>query len=147
MTVLTIPPAVAVIGGLMPSIGTAKDPPPAAIDTAQLPCLYTLTGEAEYEWIEKLCFVTRMFRVQVAVVPTNQATPETRETRIRPLIVEVRNYLAARPQLGLVSGVQEAKVLGDSGPAILPEYDGKYLGFEVRLQVTYAIERAFAAGE
>lgn len=150
MTVETTPPTIISIGENVPGILTAKDPPPKAIETAQLPCLYVFTGEATNDWSilgrDDVGVVTRMYRIQVAVVPKNQATPETRETRCRPLIEAVRNEFAKYPHLG-VDGVFDAVVVGDSGPAILPEWEGKYVGFEVRLEVRSVIARSYADGE
>jgi len=147
MTIQTVPPAIAVIGATISGITTATDPPPAAIETAQLPCLYTFTGEATYEWNGDHGYETRLYRVQVAVIPRTQATPETRETRCRPLIVAVRDALASSPQIGEVLRVMGARVIGDSGPAILPEFEMKYVGFEVRLEVKSIVARRYDADE
>lgn len=147
MTVQTVPPAIAAVGTGISGITTATDPPPAAIETAQLPCLFTFTGEATYEWGDDHGYETRVYRVQVAVIPRVQATPETREVRCRPLIVAVRNALASSPQIGAVARVLGAKVIGDSGPAVLPEFEMKYIGFEVRLEVLSIVARVYDAGE
>lgn len=151
MSIETVPPAIVVIGEGVSGILTAKDPPPAQIDTAQLPCLFVFTGEASCDWEllgdPDVGVESRTYRVQVAVVPRNQATPETRETRCRPLIGAVRDALASRPSLGGVTGVLNSVVTGDSGVAILPEYEAKFIGFEVRLEVTEIIARTYSAGE
>jgi len=151
MTVQTIPPAIIAIVEGVAGITTAKDPPPGIIDTALLPCAFVFTGESEYDWTipgrDDVGSVIRTYRVQVAVVPVNQATPETRETRCRPLIEAVRDELAKYPSLGGVLGVLEATVETDSGIAILPEYEGKFIGFEVRVRVMSLIARTYATRE
>lgn len=148
MTVSTVPPAIVALDWSGAGIVAATDPPPAAIETAQLPCLFVFTGEADYDWADvDQGWESRMYRVQVAVIPTTLATPETRETRCRPVLLAVRGVLASSPQLGQVRYVQSATVLGDSGIAILPEYDGKYVGFEVRLQVREVFSHTFSEGE
>jgi len=43
-----------------------------------------------------------------------------------------------------VTGIERTLVLGDSGIVILPEWDGKFIGFEVRLQVAEVIARTYA---
>ena len=146
-TVKTIPPAIVVWGKDIEGIKSAIDPPPASIVTAQLPLLYVFTGEATYEWGDDHGVETRTYRIQVAVLPRNQATPQTREKRIRPLIAVVRDAVAARPQLGEVDGVLDAQVAGDSGPALLPEWDMQYLGFEVRVETVSIVERTYARRE
>jgi len=46
-----------------------------------------------------------------------------------------------------VNGVQLAKVLGDSGVVILPEFGYAFVGFEIRLQVEYDDLIEFADNE
>lgn len=149
-TLETVPPAIAVIARTVEGIATAKDPPPEAMETAILPCVYTLTGEAEDfppDSPEDVYWETRTYRVQCAVLPRNQATPQTRELRIRPLIRLLKSALVSRPSLGNVRYVTRARVRGDSGPAILPEWDGKYLGFEIRIEVTSVVAVCYPGGE
>jgi hypothetical protein len=75
-----------------------------------------------------------------------------RETRCRPLIVWLRDRLASYPLLATVAagapvhvaGLERTLVLSDSGIVILPEWDGKYIGVEFRLQVTEIIARTYA---
>lgn len=150
ITIETVPPAIAAIAETVDGIESAKDPPPEAMETAALPCVYTLTGEAEDfppDSPEDVYWETRVYRVQCAVLPKNQATPQTRELRIRPLIRALKAALVSHPSLGEVRYVSRAKVRGDSGPAILPEWDSKYLGFEIRVEVTSAVEVCYPGGE
>jgi len=149
MTLNLIPPAIAAIGKLVPGITSSMDPPPPTINTASLPLLYALTGESDYDDTRgsELLWVTRIYRIQVAVIPRNQATPNTRETQCRPLISAVRDTFAQYPQLGNVLGVQNARVVGDTGVALLPDWEGLYVGFEVRLEVTSVVERTYTQKE
>lgn len=155
MTVATIPAAVIDTLVSLSELTLATDPPPANIETAQLPCAWCFTGEAVYEEAlegesstHKMLYVDRTYRVQVAVLPLNQATPETRETRVRPVLIAVRDRLISySPSLGGTAGVLEARVQGDSGVAVLPEYGGKYLGFEVRIGVRSILAIEYAEGE
>jgi hypothetical protein len=147
MTVQTVSPRIVSICSNISGIETAVDPPPPIIDTAKIPCLFVFTGEAEYKWDGDIGEERRTYRVQVAVVPTTLATPETRETRIRPLIDAVVNQLASYPGLNNLSRILNSEVMSDSGPAILPEYEGKYVGFEIRLVVTSIVARNYAAKE
>jgi hypothetical protein len=125
---------------------------PAKLDTAELPALYSLTGSAQYNesargetWEE----VTRLYRIQVPVVPTGQATPELRESLCQPLIEKVVYTFNEYPTLNNCANVRAngVSVLSDSGIVVLPEWGAKYVGFEVRLQVIYDVPRVFAPGE
>lgn len=129
---------------------------PEKLDSVELPALYTLTGSAtndEQMLGEKEERITRMYRVQVAVVPIGLATPTLRETKCRELLELVSKQLSKHPFLKNTAdstsnlGVEEARVVGDSGIVILPEFGQKYVGFEIRLSVIYIQERAFADGE
>lgn len=122
------------------------NPPPAKLDTADLPAAWAFTGQASYDngsdWVTE----TRQYAVQCAVLPLGQGTPAEREQRVRPILNALRAAIWARPHLG-VSGVQRAVITGDSGVVILPEYDGAFYGFELRLAVTVNVARSYAAGE
>jgi hypothetical protein len=59
----------------------------------------------------------------------------------------MRDTLAAYPSLEGTTGVQEMVVNGISGPVILPEYGGKFIGFEARVTVRMRFARTFAQGE
>jgi hypothetical protein len=119
----------------------ASDPPPAKLDTAQLPAAWTFTGAAQDDWsAHAVGQVTRQYAVQVAVLPVGQSTPEQREQRTRPFIEAVRARLAAHPRLGgNVPWLERVRVTGDSGIILLPEYGGIYIGFELRLEALEAV--------
>jgi hypothetical protein len=144
----TVCASIKLIGQLVPGIGSALDPPPATLDTAKMPALFTWTGPATYrdlgdDWIEE----TRLYRVQVAVVKVGEATPDVREKRCRPLLDAARETFFKYPQLSQTLRVQEARPLGDSGIVVLPEYGGSHIGFELRLQVIEYFERSYAPYE
>ncbi len=125
------------------------NPPPPKLDTAELPAVYAFTGQAvdsETQDGAEWAWEARTYAVQCAVMPLGQGTPEEREKRCRPILVAVKNRLRAYPHLG-VAGVQRARVLGDSGIVVLPEYGEAFIGFEVRVQVSVQIARAYAANE
>jgi len=121
-------------------ITAATDPPPQNMDSNTLPHLYVFSGEADYDfgslgnddWLE-----VRTFRVQTAVMTYAASNPEARETRIRSVLQSVMMELAQTDEFDYTDHVFDCTILGDSGPAILPEYEGKYLGFEIRLQVQW----------
>lgn len=131
--------------GKISGIQTAFAIPPAGLETAELAALYAFTGTAtnDQQTLGAGFFQeTRLYRVQVAVLPTGQGTPELRETRCRPLITGLNQALRDNPSLGGVAGVQKSLVVGDSGIVLLPEWGGKFIGFEIRLQVTTVGKRA-----
>jgi hypothetical protein len=151
MTIATVCAAIAALGNANTGtlgITAAEDPPPATLDTAKLPLLYTFTGPAQYTDLgDDFVIETRDYRVQVAVLPFGEASPQLREARVRPILVAVRTLYFSYPALGGVVGVQSALPLGDSGVVILPEWGGNYIGFELRLQVIEYAPRSFAEGE
>ena len=123
------------------TITAASDPPPEQLDTNSLPHAWVFCGEAEYDfsilgepdqWLE-----IRTYRLQVAVLTLAMATPETREARIRAVLHPVALAMIQTDEFDHTDHVFDYSFLGDSGPAILPEYEGKFLGFEIRFQVTY----------
>lgn len=125
---------------------------PENLDTAQLPAAYSLLGSATYnesEDGESSDVITRLYRIQVPVLPIGQATPQIRESLCQPLLEKVTAKLRGYPTLGNVPNVNAmgARVLSDSGIVVLPEFGAKFVGFEVRLQVIYNDLRVFAAGE
>lgn len=154
MTIESVRAGVAAIVAAMSSVTVGAvsytlrghNPPPGKLDTADLPAVYTLTGAATDDFQSggsDSDRETRVYRVQVAVLPVGQGTPAERETRCAPILVAVKDALRARPHLG-VAFVERAVVLGDSGIVILPEFDGAFIGFEIRLQVTELLGRTYA---
>jgi hypothetical protein len=122
-------------------IVAASDPPPQNMESNTLPHLYVFTGEADYDtetlgeddqWLE-----IRMFRIQVAVMTMAQSNPEAREARIRSVLKSVQRALAYTDKFDYTDHVYDYSFLGDSGPAILPEWESRYLGFEIRLQIQW----------
>lgn len=149
-TVADISARIALLGSAATGIQKAIDPPPANPSTAVLPLLYVFTGSADYaenEEGEGWDMLTRAFRLQVAVIPTAQGDPNTRESLVRPLLDATVNQLRSYPGLNGLPFVKKMRVRSDSGVAILPEYGAKFIGFEVRLEVSYLQKRAFARGE
>lgn len=125
---------------------------PEKLDTAELPALYALTGQATYnesimgELYEE---VTRVYRVQVPVMAIGQANPQDRESLCQPLIEKVVTKFQSYPTLNNCPFVRAngVRVLSDSGVVVLPEWGAKYVGFEVRLQIIYDYPREFSPGE
>ena len=138
------------IGATVSGIREAIDPPPANLNSDQLPALYAFTGQASYNESAlgpRMVEVTREIRVQVAVVPTGQGDPNTREKDIRPLIDATVAAFQQHPALKKLVRVRKASVLSDSGIVLLPEWGMKYIGFELRLRVETTEPRTIAQGE
>ena len=138
------------IGAGVSGITTAYDPPPVELPSDMLPALYAFTGQASYNKSAlgpKMLEVTREIRVQVAVIPTGQGDPNTREKDCRPLIDATVAAYQQHPELKKLARVREANVLSDSGVVLLPEWGMKYIGFEIRLQVVTTEPRSIAQGE
>ena len=151
MSIETIQSGIAAIGDEMkPSLTKTFSTPPGKLDTAELPALYAFTGSAAYDWSvdgTDECQETRTYRVQVAVLTREEANPEAREKRCRPLLNLARDTFAKHRKLGNVRGVKRSIVDSDSGIVILPEYEGRFIGFEIRLKVSEGVTRSAAPGE
>ena len=144
-----VPKALATIGAATAGIADADDPPPASIDSMQLPFLYVLTRDGDFNWNLAGTYMgqeTRQYAVQVAVIGTSHGFPKDREELCRPLITKLVRQYMANPHLG-VDGVQEVIVRRATGPVILPEYGGKFIGFELTVEVQMTFARDFANGE
>ena len=113
-------------------------PPPPQLDTVSLPAVFAFTGSGSYKLDETEIFqVTRIFRVQVACLPTGQGNPKDREEQIPPLIVNVAHALNAKQYTHHLDFVEEIRVVNDSGLVILPEWGAKFIGFELQVEVKY----------
>jgi hypothetical protein len=126
------------------------DPPPANLQTADLPALFTWTGVAQHNESvlgEDFIETTRRFYIQIAVIPTGQGDPNTREKLVRPLIESALTVLRKHPKLLGLDWVEKVVVGSDSGIIMLPEYGGKFIGVEIPIDVTYIVLRNYAANE
>src|SRR5688572_23188807 len=87
---------------------------PEKLDTAEIPAQYTLTGSANEtdEFGENEEYIVRIYRVQVAVIPTGQANPTAREQLGRELLERCRKQLKRFTQLNGCPRVNEHRVLG-----------------------------------
>lgn len=140
------------IGETVEGLVKVFDLAPEKLDSSELPALYPLTSQASYnesikgEFFEE---ATRVYRVQVPVIPLGLANPQDRESMCQPLIEAVVRTFQGYPTLGNCPYVRAngVSVLSDSGIVVLPEWGAKYVGFEVRLQVIYDYPREFSDGE
>ena len=143
---------IALIGKEISGINTngVFDPPPANLTTADLPAVFVWTGAGSHDenvMGENFVNTTRLFYFQVAVIPLGQGDPNTRETLIRPLLEAALATLRKYPKLKGLEWIERMTVNTDSGVIILPEYGGKFIGFEIQLGVKYIAPRSFAANE
>jgi hypothetical protein len=142
----TIAAGIATVGKGISGIKTTFTLAPANIDSSQLPALYSFTSSATIDTSalgDGVPLVRRTMRVQVAVIPIAEGDPTQREAKCRPLIDAAINQYLAYPQLGGVAGVQLAEPVSDSGIVVLPEWGGKFIGFELRLEVNYILPRTY----
>lgn len=136
------------IGKSAAGVGMALDPPPPNPTTARLPLLYILNGSAQYnDTIADQVGTRRVFRVQVAVLPTGQGDPNTREKTCRPVLEAVVQKYQTYYRLHDLDFVERLRVVSDSGIVVLPEYGYKFIGFEIQIEVTYFAVRPFADDE
>jgi hypothetical protein len=138
------------IGKSVTGIVSAIDPPPANPDSAKLPFLYVFSGNAQHDEErlgESYVETKRVFRIQVAIVPTGQGDPNTREAKCRPILDAVVQKYQSYATLSSLDFVERIKTLTDSGIVVLAEYGYKFIGFEIQIEVTYFSQRNYAATE
>jgi hypothetical protein len=129
------------VGEKATGIATSYNLPPDTLETSILPALYPLTGQARHEnnsLGDGFTLVVRNYSVQVAVQAIAQGAPSEIEQQCRVLINSVITAFRRRPMLDGSESVLKCVVISDSGPAILTEWGGKYIGFEIRLEVSTA---------
>lgn len=120
---------------------TFIDPPPDMLDGVHLPACYVLTSGANDQTDNDDFYLeTRVYRLQCPIVTKGDATARVRESRIRPLIRKIKELFSGYQSLNLPS-VRSVRVLGDSGIVMIPEYGAKFVGFEVRIEVTEIVTR------
>jgi hypothetical protein len=143
---------IALIGAEITGISSTGvfDPPPANLQTADLPAMFTWTSAAQHNESmlgEDFVETTRRFYVQIAVIPMGQGDPNTREKLARPLIEATLTTFRKHPKLKGLDWIEKVVVGSDSGIIILPEYGGKFIGVEIPLDITYIVPRTYAANE
>ena len=117
---------------------------PEKMDTAELPALYPVVGNASYDWRTEgpeIGIVTRTIELHVAVMPYGTGGENELEKAARALIEPVVNAFSNAITLGGVTAVQLSEVRSDTGPIRLPEFGLKYVGFIVPLSIAYLINR------
>jgi hypothetical protein len=150
VTVVSVPAALASVVAVSTQVKKGVDPPPPVIDTADLPLAYVLTRDATHDWQtegEHRMRLEREYVVRVPVLGTGSGTPDQRETMCRPVLNDVVQTIAKYPQLGLTQGVNRAWVVRDSGIVVLPDFQQKWIGFEVHVRVLESEVRTYASGE
>lgn len=123
------------------------DPPPVNLQTADLPALFVWTGTATHDESvmgEGFVDTTRRFYLQVAVIPIGQGDPNTRESLVRPLLDSALTVFRKYQNLKGLEFVEKVVVGSDSGVIVLPEYGGKFIGFEIPIDVKYFALRTYA---
>jgi hypothetical protein len=118
----------------------------ATIDTANMPYLAVFMGRSSDDEVsggDDFTIETRVYRIVVVVMPIGQGETAEAEDKSRDLIHAVKEHYRARHSLEDLAGVQNTRVLGDSGVIVLPEYSGKYFGFEVLLEVSLYVPKTF----
>lgn len=126
----------------------AYDPPPVAMDSIKLPAAYIFTGSADYdtEASADQYMEARAYEVHCAIGAEAQMNENIRERHARALIPAIQARLMKYQNLG-VAQVLYIRVTSDSGPIVLPEYGGLYVGFIINLTVNELITRTYATGE
>jgi hypothetical protein len=145
MPIDTVKTRLAALAAEITGITTAFRHIPPAIDTADLPCQIVFTGRSRDDETQGNEFTveTREYRLVFPVLPHGQGARTEAEAIADVLIPQVKEFYRARKDLVGLAWVQTSRVLGDSGVIQIREWDGKFLGFEVILEVTEYVKKTF----
>jgi len=122
---------------------------PNVINAGDMPLFINLTRAATIDWQQgsDLGFESRLYLMQLYVLPFGQGVPGEGERLCEPFFPLVRDTFAARPSLEQLLGVQETTFMGDGGVTAL-RYplgsDSLFWGIEFRLQVREVVNRDYA---
>jgi hypothetical protein len=148
MSVATVKARLASIQEAIPGVLVAYAQGPLSLVGANMPCFVNLTRPATVDWEQgsDLGIETRLYAMQLYVMPFGQGVPGEAERKCETFFPLVRITFAARPGLEDLPGIQEAIFLGDSGVIIMsyPLQGERYFGVEYRLQVREVVERSYA---
>jgi len=148
MSIASVCAAIADTGRGIPGITSAISRSPVKLDSYELPCLLALSGAAVYPGADvygDLLTEQREYRAQVVVSAQGQGDIEAIEARAETLLQATAARFLSAPALG-TTGLT-SQVTGDTGVIELLSFDGGYIGFEVRLQVTETRLRTYAPGQ
>jgi hypothetical protein len=112
--------------------------PRGAIVDADLPLFLNFARNAIYDWSilgADTNQSTRIYLMRLLVMPQQSGIDGEGESAVEPFIKTVVDYFASRPQLGRLSGVQNAIIVGDSGPQQFVWFDIPYWSVEFQLRV------------
>jgi hypothetical protein len=150
MSIVTIPAAIVAVAALSTQVQKAEDPPPPQIASADVPFVYVRAGPARHELVregEDYRRVEREYYVRCATTAKATGTPSQRETIGRAVLADLIATLVKYPKLNATVGVVRADVERDTGIVELPDFDNKWVGFEIRMRVVEQLARTYAAGE
>ncbi len=150
-TVATIKAQLAVLQAAIPNVKRAyADIPRGPINDADLPLFINFARDAENDWTmigSDIGLENRRYLMQLLVMPAQDGISGESESLTEAWLQTVNDYFAARPQLGLQSGVQRAYIEGDSGPRLYSWANGLYWNIEFRLRVVTYHPRTYASNE
>ena len=140
-----------IIGKAITGMATAYSEPPEKMDTAMLPCLFVMAGDADYD-LESLGddmgIETGLYRLLVAIAPYAEANLVLLEKRARALMDDVRDAFVSHQALDtLTDTVLKVTPVRRSAFKRLAEYGGEFVGFEITLRVQTMFANTFASGE
>jgi hypothetical protein len=113
---------------------------PLTLNSSDMPCMVNWTGPATMDWValgDGMDIEARIYLMRLYVLPTAEGVSGEAERLCEPFFARVRDFFAARPMLGNLSGVQFAYVTGDSGVTklVLNDPATPMIGIEFKLQV------------
>ena len=127
---------------------------PQSLADSDLPAFCTFAGPAVITPIaETIVEETRTWLMRLYVRPVLQGIDGEAEKEVEPYLTSVRNVFLSHPLLGkgtkdsVLSWVEKAAWLGDSGIQILSFAGQNYLGIEFRLSLTVIVPVTIALFE
>jgi len=133
----------------------AFDETPNALETAILPCMTNVPGEAEYtdaaeQFGAAVMVETREYEAWLWYAPVQRPPDALRQAGgIQTLIEAVKAYFLARPTLGGLRYCWRARLVGDSGPVVSAYASGatEYSAVGFRFVIEYLTGVTYEDGD
>lgn len=150
MSILTVPPQLAVLQKQISGIKHAWAEAPNGLNASDLPAFvnFANAGKPDYAQLGDGQYVmTRLYTMRLYVLTVGSGIAGEGERLVKPLIENTYNHFVPRPSLG--GTVHLAYIIQDSGPSRLEFQMGGqlYIGVDFTIQVSEIVEYKFARGE
>lgn len=137
-----------VVGSDTLTLNVLEREPDEVPATAQLPMMYPIASRAVYDFDQygdDEIDITREYQLYMLFDPSGQKTQELKEQACDAIIESIVDRMSSYPSLGNVAGIQDTRVVSDSGP--IPNLRENYWGAIITIRVQEIRSRSFGSNE